>query len=213
MVRSFRWKDFPWEGMLVDLLLVAFWTWALPSASAWCLEWPHVAVWSLVLLQSLAVGRMVSLYFAGGGSELLGRLSALGGLAAVLSVGGFIWLLGAMFSSKIEWGFFTQRMPLVLVFTSVGSLGVQLGSAEEKRTSSARARDAVLVVLYLFAAEAFLFAMLAGADGAQRGAMVVALVLCHLPMRLVFASVQPTSRYELLSAAGAFGFLLNAVAG
>ena len=207
------WKNFPWEGVLVDLVLLAFWAWALPSASAWCLEWPHLAVWFLVLLQSLAVGRMVALYLAGGGPAFLGRLSPLGGLAAVLSVGGFVWLIGAMFTSHIEWGFFTQRLPLVLVFTTLGALGFQLDSAERVRTPFARARDAVLVIAYLFAAESFLFAMARGASGNLRGGLIVALILCHLPIRFVFAAVAPTSRYELLSAAVAFGFLLRSIVG
>lgn len=212
MKRWLQWAHFPWEGVLIDLLLIGFWTWALPPTSAWCRAWPHLAVWSVALLQSVAVGRMVALYMAAGSSSLLGKLSPLGGLAAVLSVGGFTWFLGAMFSSDIEWGFFTQRMPLLLVFTSLASLGFQMELAKETRTLRGRTLDAALVVTYLFLAEAFLFAMLEGAASGKRGAVVVALVLCHLPMRLVFALVPPTSRYELLSAAVAFGFLLQEAA-
>lgn len=213
MPSAIRWKIFPWEGVLVDLALLAFWTWALPSATAWCLHWPHIAVWSLVLLQTLAVSRMVSLFMAGESPAFLGRLAPLGGLAAVLSAGGFLWLLGAMFASKIEWGFVTQRMPLVLVFTTLLALGVQMDSAEEVRTPIARARDAVLVVSYLFAGEAFLFAMADGASAGKRGGLILGLVLCHVPIRFVFASVAPTSRYELLSAAVSFGVVLNSLVG
>jgi hypothetical protein len=131
----------------------------------------------------------------------------------VLSAGGFLWLLGAMFASKIEWGFVTQRMPLVLVFTTLLALGVQMDSAEEVRTPIARARDAVLVVSYLFAGEAFLFAMADGASAGKRGGLILGLVLCHVPIRFVFASVAPTSRYELLSAAVSFGVVLNSLVG
>ncbi len=131
----------------------------------------------------------------------------------MLSAGGFLWLLGAMFASKIEWGFVTQRMPLVLVFTTLLALGVQMDSAEEVRTPIARARDAVLVVSYLFAGEAFLFAMADGASAGKRGGLILGLVLCHVPIRFVFASVAPTSRYELLSAAVSFGVVLNSLVG
>lgn len=212
MPRPLHLNDLPWEGVLVDLLLIAFWTWALPSASAWCATSPHLAVWLVALLQAVAVGRMVALYFETRREPgLPGWFPPLGGLCAVLSVGGFIWLLGAMFSSQIHWGFFTQRMPLALVFATVAWLGIQMEFAAEARKPIVRALDAALVVTYLFAAEAFLFAMLDSAGASHQRALVVALVLCHLPMRVVFAAVPPTSRYELLSAGIAFGFLLQAV--
>lgn len=212
MPRLIQFNTFPWEGVLVDLLLIACWTWALPPVSAWCATFPHLAVWLVALIQTVAVGRMAALYFeTRTESTLLGWFSPLGGLCAVLSLGGFIWLLAAMFSSQVRWGFFTQRMPLVLIFTSVASFAFQMEFAGEARKPRARALDAALVVIYLFAAEAFLFAMLDGAGTSHRRAMVVALVLCHLPMRIVFAAVPPTSRYELVSAGIAFGFLLRAV--
>lgn len=212
MPRSPHLNDFPWEGVLVDLLLIAFWTWALPSASAWCATFPHLAVWLVALFQAVAVGRMVALYFeTRTQSALPSWFSPLGGLCAVLSVGGFLWIFAAMFSSQVRWGFFTQRMPLVLVFVTVASLGIQMEFAGEARKPFVRALDAALVATYLFVAEAFLFAMLDGAGTSHRRAMLVALVLCHLPMRIVFAAVPPTSRYELVSAGIAFGFLLQAV--
>lgn len=212
MSRPLHLNDFPWEGVLVDLLLIAFWTWALPSASAWCTTFPHLAVWLVALIQAVVVGRMAALYFvAPPASTLLGWFAPLGALSAMLSVGGFIWLLGAMFSSQVHWGFFTQRMPLLLVFASIASLGIHMGTAGGTRKPYERALDAALVVIYLFAAEAFLFAMLDGAGPSHRRAMVVALVLCHLPMRIVFAAVPPTSRYELVSAGIAFVFLLREV--
>lgn len=202
-------KDFPWEGVLIDLLLLVLWLAALPAASAWCAGSPHLAVWFVGLLQAVAVGRMVSLYLATRTeSRLLGRLAPLGMLCAILSVGAFVWFIGAMFASEVQWGFLTKRMPIALVFASLASLGLQMEAAEGDRSPALRSLDAALVVFYLFAAEAFLFAMLDGAGGSHRRAMVVALVLCHLPMRLLFAIVPPTSRYELLSAGSAFGYLL-----
>lgn len=209
---ALRWQAFPWEGLLLDAALVVLWRWALPPAMALCLAWPHLSVWVIALLQSLTVGRMVSLYLSSGREPaLLGRLQPLVGLAAVLSVGGFLWVMGAMAASPVSWGAVTQRLPLILVFTTLGALGLQMDRTNPRRSLPTRAGDTALVVLYLFAAEAFLFAMSEGADPTHRRGLLLGLVLSHLPMRLLFASVPPTSRYELVSAAVAFGALLQAV--
>ena len=207
--------DFPWEGIVADLLLIQLWSWSLPRAVAWCQSSPHLAVWSVATLQAIAVGRMVALYLGTrGGPKVLGPLEPLGGLAAVLSVGGFMWLFAAMFSSNVQWGFVTLRMPLLMVFASLGSLAMNIGAVQSGagvRPLPTRIADSVLVVAYLFLAEAFLFAMIGTAGQVSRGPLILALVLCHVPIRMIFALVPPTSRYELLSASLAFILLLRSL--
>ena len=199
----------PVEGILLDLLLLVLWMVALPSASAWCLTHPHLSVWLVALLQVGAVGRGVSLFLeTRSRPDPLGSFAPVGMLCAILAAGAFTWFLGAMFASPVNWGFWTKQMPIALVFATLGAVGLLMDSVDGERSPAVRFLDAALVVAYLFAAEAFLFAMLGGADDRDRLATVIALVLCHLPMRLLFAIVPPTSRYELLSASAAFVWLL-----
>ena len=206
-------RRLPWEGMLVDLLLLGLWQWALPLLSAWCIEFPHLAVWTVALLQALAVGRMVALYFDDpSASHLLGPFAPLGTLAAVLAVGSFLWLLGAMFSSPVQWGFWTQRLPVFMIFATVASLGLNLELADTERTWKLRLFDSSLVVLYLLFAESLLFGFLEAMERDRRVAMFIVLLLCHLPIPLIFTLVTSKSRYDLISATFALAMLLMSVA-
>lgn len=206
-------KRLPWDGILLDILMVGLWQWALQPVSAWFIQFPHIAVWLVAFLQAMAVGRMVALYFNGASeSRLLGPFAAIGGLAAVLAVGSFTWLLGVMFSSSVKWGFWTQYLPLILLFGTLISLALNLESADAERDWGVRLVDASGVILYLFLAEALLFGLLGVMDSKHTLAMLVVLLLCHLPMRLIFTLVTSKSRYDLLSATLALGVLLWSVA-
>ncbi|MBI4630900.1 MAG: hypothetical protein HY740_04140 [Chloroflexi bacterium] len=203
-----RIQRFPYEGIALDLIMIAF-TQIQPPLQMWVAQNLLWAFWLTGAVQ--CVGLACALRGQGSWDEeprgVMKFVVQFAPLFWILAAGGFMWLFlpALAIDTQIGWLTFTVQFFIVL-FGGVLAVGLSMESSGEPLTFKRRVLTALGTLIYLAFSEAVIAAC-AATGNVGAGEAFFALFISYLPIRMTLAIRPPWSFSEVVSAVAAFMYV------
>jgi hypothetical protein len=200
-----RIQRFPFEGVALDLIMVAFMQ-IQPALQMWVAQNLFLAFWLTGAAQ--CVGLACALRGQGSWDEeprgVMKFVVQFAPLFWILAAGGFMWLFlpALAIDTQAGWLTFTVQFFIVL-FGGVLAVGLSIESGGESLTFKRRVLTALGTLIYLVFSESVIAAS-AATGNVGAGEAFFALFISYLPIRMTLAIRPPWNFAEVVSAVGAF---------